>query len=113
LTQSTDFGAALTQALKDIGGSVASCDYTILAEGAEGETIDPLKTVVLAKYADGKVEMINRDDSAENCSEGWYIDSDTNRVVFCKDTCNRVQADAGVQLQVLFGCSETEVVPLL
>jgi hypothetical protein len=109
LTTSTDFGAALTSALQAIAGSVVSCNYNILTEGVEGGSVDPNMTVVLARFTDGSVEMVNRDDTPDDCTEGWYVDSGSNQVVFCKETCNKVQSDPGIQLQVLFGCNEKSV----
>jgi hypothetical protein len=109
LTQSTDFGADLTAALKAIAGSVMSCEYDILSKGTAGGTVDANLTVVLTKYSNGTVEMVNRDDTPADCTVGWYINSTTNKVVFCSETCKKVQADANVQLQVLFGCNETSV----
>jgi hypothetical protein len=110
LTVSEDFGAALTAALQAIAGSVASCNYKILAEGVNGGTVDAKQTVVLAKYSSGAVEIVHRDDTPADCTQGWYIDDATNEVVFCSETCHKVQSDTAVQLQVLFGCSETEVI---
>jgi hypothetical protein len=109
LTTAPDFGAALTAALNSIAGSVASCNYNILTEGVSGGTVNPSQTVVLAKYSSGNVEIINRDDTPADCTQGWYIDEKLNQVVFCSETCHKVQSDSNIQLQVLFGCSEDEV----
>jgi hypothetical protein len=109
LTTAPDFGAALTAALNSIAGSVASCNYNIATQGVEGGTVNPAQTVVMARYSSGSVEIINRDDTPADCTQGWYIDKNLNQVVFCSETCHKVQSDSNIQLQVLFGCSEDDV----
>lgn len=113
LTTSKNFGADLTAALKTIGGAVLSCEYNVVGKSIdETKDVDPMKTVVLASYSSGEQVLIARDDTPEDCTEGWYLKADTNQVVFCSETCKKVQGDSAAHVAVIFGCDETVIVPL-
>jgi hypothetical protein len=107
LTTSEDFGASLTAALKAIAGSVMSCEYRILGKSADdSQVVDPTLTVVLASFSTGERVLIGRDDTPEDCTQGWYVNEETDQIVFCSETCKKVQSDAGALVNVNFGCGE-------
>lgn len=112
LTKSNDFAGDLAAALKTVTSTVMSCEYNILASAAGGSdtsVVDPALTVVMASFSTGERQIILRDDSPDDCSIGWYVNADTNQVVLCPETCDKVQSDAEVTLNVMFGCTEIEV----
>lgn len=105
LTSQPDFGQALLEGLQTIAGEVVSCNYDVYATGVDGTTtVDPMLTTVVAKYGDGTRALINRDDTPNGCTTGWYLDSAKKQVVLCAETCAKVQGDAKAGITVSYGC---------
>ena len=50
-------------------------------------------------------------DNMGDCTEGWQFDS-TGKVVLCSQTCAEVKADKAAHVQLVFGCSTEQVVPV-
>lgn len=100
MTEAPDFSAALRAGLARVAGAVAPCRYTF-AEPPPGMTIDPKKINVVLNSSQGQV-LIVRDDVGD-CSEGWQLTSN-REIQLCPDTCDRVQSEAGMVVDVVFGC---------
>ncbi len=110
MTQATDFSAALNAGLASIAGQVVdSCTFTIPAPPA-GQTIDPNLTNLIITGSDGSSNLILPDNMG-TCTEGWQFDG-TDKVVLCSQTCSEVKADTGAHVQLVFGCSTDQVVPV-
>ncbi|MET0791057.1 MAG: hypothetical protein ABW061_06005, partial [Polyangiaceae bacterium] len=109
MTQAPDFGAALQAGLASIAGQVVDpCTFTI-PPPPNGQSIDPNLTNLILTAADGSAKLVLPDNSG-TCTEGWQFDG-TNQVVLCSQTCSEVKADPQAHVQVVFGCSQTELVP--
>jgi len=110
MTTQQDLGAALRGALSEIAGQIASCEYDIPAPPS-GMTLDPaLVNVVFTPGSGGAAEPILRDPSM-GCTEGWQYSTDGSSIVLCGPTCERVKADRGGRVELLFGCRTQVAVP--
>ncbi len=109
MTQSSDFGTALTSALVAIGSAVVSCSYRVPASTASG-TIDPNKVNIVYTAGDGTTYAIGRNTAAD-CVTGWhYTDATHTQIEICGDSCDTVMKDAKAALHLYYGCSDTVVV---
>lgn len=109
MTVEDDFAAGLTAALATIIGQVVSCDYA-LPEPPAGETLDT-GAVNLVAWPDGgdAVQILRAADGS--CTEGWYFDDATQQARLCSDTCDLVQSDPRIRLELMFGCQSDVVQP--
>ena len=111
LSQVPDFSASLQQALQSITGQVLSCEYTVPASPA-GEVLDPNAiNVIYTVNGDSNQEMlIGQTDP--NCSSGggWYLNSDSGKIVLCASTCKTIQQDPNAILRILGGCQSITIV---
>lgn len=110
MTQAPDFSKALNDGLAAIAGQVVdSCTFTIPAPPS-GQTIDPDKTNLIITASDGTSKLVLPDNMGA-CTEGWQFDG-TDKVVLCSQTCSEVKGDSGAHVQLVFGCSTDQVVPV-
>jgi hypothetical protein len=110
MTQAPDFGAALTAGLATIAGQVVdSCTFTIPAPPS-GMSIDPNLTNLIITSTSGASTLVLPDNMG-TCTEGWQFDG-TDKVVLCPQTCNELKAAPGASVQLVFGCSTDQVVPV-
>ncbi len=108
LSQATDFGQALGDALKKITASVLSCNYGVPTANA-GQKLDP--TLVNMFFSDGlgNYRLLLPDDLG-TCAKGWsYTDSTNSSVQICGDTCKLLQQSSQASLQILFGCQQGQI----
>lgn len=99
-----NFGAGLTAALDDIGGSLVGCDMLIPQPPSPNERFDPNQVNVVFTRRSGEESLLSRDDSPR-CTDGWQYSQDRRHITLCTNTCNAVRADAGAKLEVLVGCA--------
>lgn len=102
-----DAAAQLSAALATIRGNVAlDCTYTIPAPPA-GQTLEPGKVNVNYTDAAGAVTKVLQDPAGVTCDKGsgWQYSADGKQINLCGALCDKVKADPGGKLQVLFGCT--------
>ncbi len=110
MTQEPDFAQALSDGLASIVGQIVdSCTFVVPPPPA-GESLDPGLTNLIINWTSGASSLILPDDTGD-CSEGWQFDS-TGQVVLCAATCEQIQADAGATVQLTFGCSTNDIIPV-
>ncbi len=51
-------------------------------------------------------------DDVDDCTEGWQLTSD-NKILLCSDTCERVQANPGITVDLTFGCKSFREPPIV
>ncbi len=107
MTQEPDFAAALSAALGDIVGQIASCNYTLPPPPA-GQTIDPNLINAIYTSADGVEQVIGKAPDGA-CTTGWQLVGD--EVVLCPDTCTQVQSETTGRFELLFGCQAVPDIP--
>jgi len=103
-----DVAKELADALDQIRGAAASCDFSIPHAGSGTDAIDP-KKVNVSYSASGSSSMTRVPQtfmgSGSNCdsSGGWYYDNPSapTLIKLCDATC---QALSGGAIQVEFGC---------
>ena len=107
LSQATDFGAALTAALKKIAGSVLPCTYAV----PKGSSTDPSKTNLIYTDNSKQVSYVVLPNTSDNCDRGWHFTDSTNTSIeICAITCQELQANQTAQLELLFGCTQSQII---
>ncbi|HEX3774450.1 MAG TPA: vWA domain-containing protein [Polyangiaceae bacterium] len=110
MTQAPDFSAALNAGLASIAGQVVdSCTFTIPAPPA-GQTINPDETNLIVTASDGTSKLILPDNTG-TCTEGWQF-SGADKIVLCPQSCSEIKGDTGAHVQLVFGCTASQVVPV-
>ncbi|MGK4002663.1 hypothetical protein WMF31_08570 [Sorangium sp. So ce1036] len=86
-----------------ITGAVVDCEFEV-PDSPPGEIIDLATVVVQYTPGDGsEARSFKQVAGVDACEAGsFYIESDT--IKLCPDACQTVQADAGAQVDVLYGC---------
>lgn len=111
LSQASDFGKAMSEALASIVGSV-SCDWTVSPPPA-GQTIDPNRANMV--YFDGADEysLVLRNESG-SCRKGWaFTDNSRSKIRICEDTCALLRSNPKAQVSLIFGCTQDQITTLL
>ena len=107
---SQNAAAQLTAALASIRtSSVLDCTYTIPTPPA-GEALESGKVNITYTDSKGAVTKVYQDPPGVACTKGngWQYSADGTQIDLCGALCNKVKADQGGKLSVLFGCA-TEV----
>lgn len=109
MTQEQDFAQALVDGLASIVGQIIDqCTFTV-PEAPMGQTLDPEKTTVVIQTSSGSKVVLP--DNQGDCSEGWQL-SATGQVELCAGSCNEIKGDPSARVQLFFGCSTSQVVPV-
>jgi hypothetical protein len=95
-------------ALNDIQGKTLPCSYGI-PDPPMGEMLNLGQVNVTYTPSGGTPTLIPKVDGPAQCPPGedaWYFDNNTapQLVVLCPDTCAKLKADAGTEVEVVFGC---------
>ena len=101
MTQNSDFGAALSEALVSITATLM-CNYQLGTPPA-GQSLDP-NAVNLIYTSSGSTEYLVVQNGAESCDLGWRLDAATHRVEVCGSTCDTLKADPKGRVELLLGC---------
>ncbi len=110
MTQEADFAQALSDGLASIVGQVIdSCTFVIPPPPAD-QSIDSNTTNVIINWGSGSSSLILPDDNGD-CSEGWQLNGDGD-IVLCSATCDEVKGDANATLQLTFGCTSEDIIPV-
>jgi hypothetical protein len=105
MVEEPNFGAGLTAALDTIGGSVGRCGVSLPA-APPNRRLDPNQVNIILTTGDGRETLVPHDESSACASgEGWQYSSDRGRITLCAETCQRLRADEGAQIEVLAGCA--------
>lgn len=102
----TNLASSFAQALANVRGAAASCDFTIPAAGNAGQKIDPSK-VNVRLTVNGVPTRLSQTFGSDpaNCGNdgGWYFDNPAApaQIRLCESTC---QALSGGSIDVEFGC---------
>jgi len=112
MTTAKDFASALAAGLSDIAGKISSCEYAVPA-APKGKSLDPALVNVLYTQGDGKQASIPQ-DATGMCESGWKYDNPQNptKITLCGTDCDKVKADAGAKIDVIFGCVTQTNVPV-
>lgn len=106
LTESQDFSGDLAQVFQELGQSAqASCAVDV----PQDAFVDPDKVNVVFSTSEGARETIYYDDrDCSTSAHGWqYTSKEQERILVCGQACERLRADPGARLKVVFGCEET------
>ncbi len=102
MTTAQNFGQALNQALQAISGQALTCSFAIPTP-SDGQEIDLGRVNVVYTPSGQPAEEIGK--SSNNCQSGWTYSSDNSRIELCGADCDRVKADPGGRVDVVFGCT--------
>lgn len=95
--QTGSFEADLTRALDDIRGRAVSCEFAV---DADPSRVDPTRVNVNVTTG-GASTVVPRDVDHNN---GWDYSPGMRSVVLHGPACQRVLADDGAQVRIVFGC---------
>lgn len=111
MTEAPDFSAALAAGLQQVASAVSGCKFTIPETSVDGsQQVDINLTNPIVVYGDGHAELVGRDNAnGASCQEGFYL-TGAWEMELCKNTCDRFMADPQARLQLIFGCSTTEII---
>lgn len=104
MTTQPDLAQALNAALAAISGQALSCEFDI-PPPPSGEQLDPNRVNVTYTPTGGATEEIGRDPSTDQCNVGWQYSPDRTRILLCGQLCDRVTADPGGKIEIVFGCA--------
>jgi hypothetical protein len=112
LSTAEDFGQALSDALGSIARSVVSCDYSV-PPPPDGEIIDTQRVNMLYQSGDGSYQIV-LPSNATTCTKGWqFLDEGFEAIRVCPETCKLLQSDPKARVNLVFGCTQSEIqVPL-
>lgn len=109
MSTEADYTAALTESLQTIASKVVSCDYSI-PPPPSGQQIDPGFVNMFVWPGGGGEPLQILADADASCEQGgWYYD-EAGKVRLCPSTCDVVQSDPQIRLELLFGCEGTEII---
>ena len=92
------FEADLTRALDEIRGRAVSCEFAV---DADPSRVDPARVNVNVTTGSGGATVVPRDVDHNN---GWDYSAGMRSVVLHGPACQRVLADDGAQVRIVFGC---------
>jgi von Willebrand factor type A domain len=110
LVGAVDADLQLIEALNTIRGTALSCDLAVPI----GNNVDFDKVNVKLSGATATSEYLARTTGATNCDAGgWYYDDPISpkQIKLCPTTCDRVQAQASAQVDIVLGCAVVEAPP--
>ena len=108
MTTASDFSAALRDGLAAISGQLNTCDYDF-PPPPSGQTISAANINVILTSG-GSSQLVVRDDIGD-CQKGWQLTAD-RRIHLCAETCQAVQADPNMSVDILFGCESLGMPPV-
>jgi hypothetical protein len=112
MTTAKDFASALAAGLQDIAGRITTCEYAV-PKAPGGKTINPKQVNVLYTKGDGSMVSVPQDATGA-CNSGWMYDDPATptKITLCGTDCDAVKADAGAEINVIFGCDTQTNVPV-
>lgn len=110
MTTQPDFAAALQQALGNIVGQIAECEFS-LPSPPSGASLDLNRVNVDLVDGDGNPTSIQKAPAGSNCASGWDYTPDLSRIMLCPSTCDTFGNTPGATLNVVFGCVTVEGPP--
>ena len=101
--------SALLAQIKEIQANEVVCDMPIPSP-PDGAELNTNKVNVRISIDGDTVDLLNDEDCAS--SEGWrYDDPDEPSIIeLCEDTCELLQSEQDVEINVVFGCDTRLVV---
>jgi hypothetical protein len=109
MTQEPDFAQALVDGLAAVVGQIIDTCTFAVPPAPTGQTVDPSLTTLIVQTSSGAT-LVLPDDTGD-CTEGWKFNA-SGQVELCPATCDRVKGDASATVQLMFGCSVDQVVPV-
>jgi hypothetical protein len=106
--QGGDVEGALLEALETIRKR-SVCEYSI-ADIADGSVVDPKKVNITLTTDTIDNQNLTYVGVAQSCElapeKGWYYDNQKNpeKILFCEDSCKRVQSRPGNSIHFVLGC---------
>ena len=103
----SDVEAALFNALTEVRRRALPCEFDVPSP-SQG-TINFDKVNVQFKFASNTAELFVNVEDVDACGttrNTWYYDvpAAPTKIVFCPETCAKVQASVGAEINTVFGC---------
>jgi hypothetical protein len=109
LTYSTNLTTSINQTLKLITNEIEGCQFQVPTRTTDGQNTTSLNFVPVITEGDGTGLILSRDSGTNGvCNEGYRVLSPT-AIELCQSTCALLKEDTKAWLQLLFGCSSTNL----
>lgn len=106
LSQSTDFGTALSDALSNITKSLISCKYAVPTPPNSATLANGNVNMVFQSGTGDYLMVLPNSDGTCTSNKGWaYTDASKTEVEICGTTCDLLQNDPTAKLNIVFGCA--------
>lgn len=109
MTQEPDFGQALVDGLATVVGQIIDTCTFAVPPAPDGQTVDPNLTTLIIESSMGATLALQ--DDKGDCGEGWRFNT-SGQVELCPATCEKIKGDASARVQLMFGCTVDQVVPV-
>jgi hypothetical protein len=109
MTQESDFGQALVDGLATVVGQIIDTCTFAVPPAPDGQTVDPNLTTLIIESSMGATLALP--DDKGDCGEGWRFNA-SGQVELCPATCEKIKGDASARVQLMFGCTVDQVVPV-
>ena len=109
MTQEPDFGQALVEGLATVVGQIIDTCTFAVPPAPDGQTVDPNLTTLIIESSKGSTLALQ--DDKGDCGEGWRFNA-AGQVELCPATCESIKGDSSARVQLMFGCSVDQVVPV-
>jgi hypothetical protein len=109
MTQEPDFGQALVEGLATVVGQIIDTCTFAVPPAPDGQTVDPNLTTLIIESSMGATLALQ--DDKGDCGEGWRFNA-SGQVELCPATCEKIKGDASARVQLMFGCTVDQVVPV-
>ncbi len=109
MTQEPDFSQALVEGLATVVGQIIDTCTFAVPPAPNGQTVDPNLTTLIVESSTGAT-LVLQDDKGD-CGEGWRFNA-SGQVELCPATCDKIKGDSSATVQLMFGCSIDQVVPV-
>jgi Mg-chelatase subunit ChlD len=105
----SDLTQRFTEAINQIRGAAAGCEFTIPMPKSGSIDYDKVNVRISSAGADQDLAYVGGADRCDPVRGGWYYDVDPRqgtptRVLICETTCRKVKVTVGLSVGLRYGC---------
>lgn len=104
MTAVPDLGAALAEALMQIGGQTLSCELNLPAPEDGELDLDRVNVVYSPAGAEPRLFYQDTAKPCDGGADGWQYTADKTKIRLCGPACETARSDMGGRIDVVLGC---------
>jgi len=109
LMTGSDLTQRFTEAINQIRGAAAGCEFTIPTPASGNIDYDRVNVRISTTGVDQDLAYVGSADRCDPTRGGWYYDVDPRqgtptRVLICEATCRKVKVTVGLSVGLRYGC---------